>query len=186
MSRFMALALCFVLPTAAHAASLKDFELSKMLEKVAKESSVGTPRAINEDILDQGYTVEGNQLINHLSVRASHAERMRSNPDSVRSQLGDSVCSNTGYRQLLARGAILTYSFTGTRPTSRSPPNASMPAAAASGQEVSAPRGRHAGQAASAEDRQDADAVRRSTRDGCWSTCRRVPAVVLQERLPAW
>ncbi|WP_244232845.1 PA3611 family quorum-sensing-regulated virulence factor, partial [Pseudomonas aeruginosa] len=44
--------------------------------------------------------------------RASHAERMRSNPDSVRSQLGDSVCSNTGYRQLLARGAILTYSFT--------------------------------------------------------------------------
>lgn len=56
MSRFMALALCFVLPTAAHAASLKDFELSKMLEKVAKESSVGTPRAINEDILDQGYT----------------------------------------------------------------------------------------------------------------------------------
>lgn len=27
MSRFMALALCFVLPTAAHAASLKDFEL---------------------------------------------------------------------------------------------------------------------------------------------------------------
>ncbi len=43
MSRFMALALCFVLPTAAHAASLKDFELSKMLEKVAKESSVGTP-----------------------------------------------------------------------------------------------------------------------------------------------
>ncbi len=60
MSRFMALALCFVLPTAAHAASLKDFELSKMLEKVAKESSVGTPRAINEDILDQGYTVEGN------------------------------------------------------------------------------------------------------------------------------
>uniref|UniRef100_UPI001F0A0418 PA3611 family quorum-sensing-regulated virulence factor n=3 Tax=Pseudomonas TaxID=286 RepID=UPI001F0A0418 len=56
MSRLMALALCFVLPTAAHAASLKDFELSKMLEKVAKESSVGTPRAINEDILDQGYT----------------------------------------------------------------------------------------------------------------------------------
>lgn len=30
----------------------------------------------------------------------------------MRSQLGDSVCSNTGYRQLLARGAILTYSFT--------------------------------------------------------------------------
>lgn len=39
MSRFMALALCFVLPTAAHAASLKDFELSKMLEKVARKAA---------------------------------------------------------------------------------------------------------------------------------------------------
>lgn len=55
MSRFMALALCFVLPTAAHAASLKDFELSKMLEKVAKESSVGTPRAINEDKIGRAH-----------------------------------------------------------------------------------------------------------------------------------
>ncbi|MCP8463572.1 quorum-sensing-regulated virulence factor family protein [Pseudomonas sp. ZM23] len=111
MLRLTALALCLALP-AAHAASLKNYELSQMLDKVAKESSEGTPRAINEDILDQGYTVDGNQLINHLSVRASHAERMRANPDSVRSQLGDSVCSNTGYRQLLAKGAILTYSFT--------------------------------------------------------------------------
>lgn len=111
MLRLTALALCLVLP-AAHAASKVDYELSNMLDKVAKESSEGTPRAINEDILDQGYTVDGNQLINHLSVRASHAERMRTNPDSVRSQLGDSVCSNTGYRQLLAKGAILTYSFT--------------------------------------------------------------------------
>ncbi|MBO3274496.1 quorum-sensing-regulated virulence factor family protein [Pseudomonas schmalbachii] len=111
MLRLTALALCLVLP-AAHAASLKDYELGEMLNKVARESSQGTPRAINEDILDQGYTVDGNQLINHLSVRASHAERMRANPDSTRSQLGDSVCSNTGYRQLLARGAILTYSFT--------------------------------------------------------------------------
>lgn len=132
MSRFMALALCFVLPTAAHAASLKDFELSKMLEKVAKESSVGTPRAINEDILDQGYTVEGNQLINHLSVRASHAERMRSNPDSVRSQLGDSVCSNTGYASCSPAARSSPTASPSTRPTSRSPPNASMPAAAAS------------------------------------------------------
>ncbi|MFO6244036.1 PA3611 family quorum-sensing-regulated virulence factor, partial [Pseudomonas aeruginosa] len=71
MSRFMALALCFVLPTAAHAASLKDFELSKMLEKVAKESSVGTPRAINEDILDQGYTVEA--ASSNVSLRRIHS-----------------------------------------------------------------------------------------------------------------
>ncbi|MCY1561793.1 putative quorum-sensing-regulated virulence factor [compost metagenome] len=82
-----------------------------MLEKVAKESSVGTPRAINEDILDQGYTVEGNELVNHLSVREGHAAQMRGNPDSVRTQLANSVCRNTGYRQLLASGAVLRYEF---------------------------------------------------------------------------
>jgi hypothetical protein len=112
MHRLLALlALCFVLPT-TQAASLKDFELTKMLEKVAKDSSVGTPRAINEDILDQGYTVEGNELINYLSVREGHAQQMRDNPQSMRSQLTASVCSNTGYRQLLARGAVLRYQFT--------------------------------------------------------------------------
>lgn len=108
---FALLALCFVLPT-TQAASLKDFELTKMLEKVAKDSSVGTPRAINEDILDQGYTVEGNELINYLSVREGHAQQMRANAQSMREQLTASVCSNTGYRQLLARGAVLRYQFT--------------------------------------------------------------------------
>lgn len=93
------------------AASLQDFELTKLLEDVARNSSAGTPRAINEDILDRGYSVEGNQLINHLSVRSSHAQQMRSNPDAVRSQLAASVCSNPGYRQLLAKGAVLTYAF---------------------------------------------------------------------------
>lgn len=93
------------------AASLQDFELNKLLKDVARNSSVGTPRAINEDILDQGYTVEGNQLINHLSVRSSHAQQMRSNPDAMRSQLRASVCNNPGYRQLLAKGAVLTYAF---------------------------------------------------------------------------
>ena len=108
---FALLALCCVLP-ATQAASLKDFELTQMLEKVAKDSSVGTPRAINEDILDQGYTVEGNELINYLSVREGHAMQMRANPQSMRTQLTASVCGNTGYRQLLARGAILRYQFT--------------------------------------------------------------------------
>ena len=108
---FALLALCCVLP-ATQAASLKDFELTQMLEKVAKDSSVGTPRAINEDILDQGYTVEGNELINYLSVREGHAQQMRANAQSMRSQLTASVCSNTGYRQLLARGAVLRYQFT--------------------------------------------------------------------------
>ncbi|AOE87079.1 quorum-sensing-regulated virulence factor family protein [Pseudomonas sp. TCU-HL1] len=111
MLRLTALALCATLPFCAQAASLKDYELTKMLEQVAKESSAGTPRAINEDILDQGYTVEGNELVNHLSVRETHAAQMRANPDAVRAQLGASVCRNTGYRQLLARGAGLRYEF---------------------------------------------------------------------------
>ncbi|MDP3817352.1 quorum-sensing-regulated virulence factor family protein [Pseudomonas sp.] len=111
MLRLTSLTLALCLPLFAHAASLKDFELSKMLEKVAQESSVGTPRAINEDILDQGYTVDGNELVNHLSVRAEHAGQMRGNPDTVRAQLANSVCRNPGYRQLLAHGAALRYEF---------------------------------------------------------------------------
>ncbi|WP_027909812.1 quorum-sensing-regulated virulence factor family protein [Pseudomonas sp. URMO17WK12:I4] len=103
--------LASLLLPAAHAASLNDYQLTKTLEKVAKESSVGTPRAINEDILDRGYTVEGNQLINHLSVRPAHGAQMRSNPDTVRAQLANSVCSNPGFRKLLASGAVLRYEF---------------------------------------------------------------------------
>lgn len=112
MQRLTLAALVLLAPIAVQAASLKDFELTKMLQKVAEESSVGTPRAINEDILDQGYTVEGTELINHLSVRPAHAAQMRANPDSVRAQLANSVCRNNGYRQLLARGAALRYAFT--------------------------------------------------------------------------
>ena len=83
MLRFIAPSLCLLLamPLATQAASKQEYELTRMLEKVAKQSSVGTPRAINEDILDQGYTVEGKQLINHLSVRASHAQKMQANPN---------------------------------------------------------------------------------------------------------
>ena len=40
-----------------------------------------------------------------------HAKQMRANSQSVRNQLMASVCSNTGYRQLLARGAVLRYQF---------------------------------------------------------------------------
>lgn len=111
MSRFIALTLCLLTSCWANAISLKDFELTKTLQIVADESSVGTPRALNDDITDMGYTAENNQLINHLSVRSEHADKMRENPERVRSQLGDSVCQNEGYRQLLIRGAILTYQF---------------------------------------------------------------------------
>ncbi|QXH50334.1 quorum-sensing-regulated virulence factor family protein [Pseudomonas fakonensis] len=107
------LSLLLTLPLAAQAASKQEYELTQTLQKVAKESSVGTPRAINEDILDQGYTVEkGKALVNHLSVRESHAERMLANPEQVRSQLGDSVCRNNGYRNLMSKGAVLVYRFT--------------------------------------------------------------------------
>lgn len=111
MLRPTAVILALSLPALVQAASLNDFELGKTLERVAKESSIGTPRAINEDILDQGYSVDGNELVNHLSVRPEHAAQMRGNPDSVRAQLANSVCRNPGYRQLLARGAVLRYEF---------------------------------------------------------------------------
>ncbi|WP_439887871.1 quorum-sensing-regulated virulence factor family protein [Pseudomonas sp. MBLB4123] len=111
MLRPTALTLALLLPFGTQAASLNNHELTKMLEQVARQSSQGTPRAINTDILDRGYTVEGNELINHLSVRARHAAQMRGNPDTVRTQLADSVCRNTGFRRLLAQGAVLRYQF---------------------------------------------------------------------------
>ena len=110
MPRLTLLALILLLP-GAHAASLKQQELNQLLQQVAQQSSVGTPRAINADILDQGYTVEGAELVNHLSVRPDHAAQMRANPDTVRAQLASSVCSNAGYRQLLLKGAVLRYQF---------------------------------------------------------------------------
>jgi len=42
------LSLLLALPLAAQAASKQEYELTQMLQKVAKESSIGTPRAINE------------------------------------------------------------------------------------------------------------------------------------------
>lgn len=111
MLRLTALTLALCLPFCTQAASLKDHELTQLLEQVARESSQGTPRAINEDILDQGYTVEGHELVNHLSVRAGHAAQMRGNPDTVRAQLANSVCRNAGFRRLLANGAVLRYQF---------------------------------------------------------------------------
>lgn len=96
---------------AAQAASLKEQQLDQLLNQVAQESSIGTPRAINSDILDQGYTVDRNELVNHLSVQPRHAAQMRDNPADVRSQLAQSVCGNDGLRQLMAKGAVLRYEF---------------------------------------------------------------------------
>lgn len=96
----------------AQAASLSEQNLNRELRNVATQSSVGTPRAINEDILDQGYTVEGNTLINHLSVQSSHANKMRADPKAVYFQLGASVCNNPSFRKLMAKGAVMRYDFT--------------------------------------------------------------------------
>ncbi len=103
-------ALCLALPFAS-AASAQEQPLDQLLEQVARESSVGTPRAINADILDEGYSVDGNQLVNHLSVQPRHAAQMRDNPKQVRNQLGASVCNNDGLRQLMQRGAVLRFEF---------------------------------------------------------------------------
>ncbi|MGE7959101.1 PA3611 family quorum-sensing-regulated virulence factor [Pseudomonas sp. NPDC089530] len=108
-------ALLLALPFSAQAASLQDYELNKTLQKTAEESNVGTPREINENILDQGYTVEGKELINHLSVQAEHAEKMRANPKAVYLQLGASVCRDPNYRKLMAKGAVMRYEFTENR-----------------------------------------------------------------------
>ncbi len=37
---------------------------------------------------------------------------MRANPDVMRNQLGNSVCHNNGFRQLMTKGAVLKYQFT--------------------------------------------------------------------------
>ena len=111
MHRIAILLSSLLAATAVQATSLQAFELGQQLEEVARQSSAGTPRAINEDILDRGYTADGTRLINHLSVRAGHAAQMRGNPDAVREQLRASVCTKPGYRQLLARGAELVYDF---------------------------------------------------------------------------
>ncbi len=104
------LVLCLALP-AAHAASLQEKQLSDLLEQVARESSVGTPRAINEDILDEGYSVDHTELVNYLSVQPRHAAQMRDNPGQVRDQLAQSVCANQGLRELMQQGATLRFEF---------------------------------------------------------------------------
>ena len=108
----------------AQAASLSEQNLNRELRNVAAQSSAGTPRAINEDILDQGYTAEGNVLINHLSVQSSHADKMRADPKAVYFQLGASVCNNPAFRKLMAKGAVMRYDFTEVK-TNRSVGSAS-------------------------------------------------------------
>ncbi|KAA0946623.1 MULTISPECIES: PA3611 family quorum-sensing-regulated virulence factor [unclassified Pseudomonas] len=114
MSRFVApsIALALVLPVGAQAASLLEAQLNKKLQSVAAESNKDLPREIDEKTLEVAYTVEGLQLIDHLSVMPDRAEQMRANPKAVYFQLGQSVCLNKGYRELMAKGAVMRYEIT--------------------------------------------------------------------------
>lgn len=103
------LALSFALP--AQAVSLRDTRLEDTLRTVAQNSSQNTPRRINEHIVDQGFSVRGSELVNHLSVQTDYAAQMQSEPLVVRSQLQTSVCADQRFRRLLDMGATLTYHF---------------------------------------------------------------------------
>lgn len=99
----------FVVP--GQAASLRDIQLQEMLEEIAKVSNEGTPRAIDSNITDEGYSVNGSELINFLSVEPAYAQRMQEEPLIVRTQLQASVCADQRYRRLLDLGATLSYHF---------------------------------------------------------------------------
>lgn len=112
MVRNTIFALCIALPFVAQATSLKEYSLHQTLQQVAKTSSEGTPRKINDDLLDTGYTVEGNTLINHIEVSAKQAKEMREYPKAMHLQLGANVCRNKGFSKLMQEGAMLSYRFT--------------------------------------------------------------------------
>ncbi|MBN2992301.1 hypothetical protein JWR97_14150 [Pseudomonas cedrina subsp. fulgida] len=105
-------ALALVLPVCAQAASLLEAQMNRKLQSVAAESNKDLPREIDEKTLEVAYTVEGMQLIDHLSVLSDRAEQMRANPKAVYFQLGRSVCTNPGYRELMAKGAVMRYEIT--------------------------------------------------------------------------
>lgn len=100
-----------ILAFPAQAQSLRDMRLQETLQEVARKSSVGTPRPLNDDIVDEGFSAKDDQLINYLSVNADYAEQLQSEPLVVRSQLQSSVCTNQQFRILMDMGATLTYHF---------------------------------------------------------------------------
>ncbi len=102
-------ALLIALPT--QAVSLRDTRLEETLKNVAQQSSKDTPRQINANIVDEGFSAQGKELINHLTVDTEYAARMQGDPLVVRSQLQSSVCADQRFRRLLDMGATLTYHF---------------------------------------------------------------------------
>lgn len=114
LSSLLLTASMLALPVQAQ--SLRDIRLQETLEEVAEKSSVGTPRPLNDDIVDEGFSARDGQLINYLSVNEGYADQLQSEPLVVRSQLQASVCANQEFRLLMDMGATLTYHFvlTGT------------------------------------------------------------------------
>lgn len=102
-------ALLIAMPT--QAVSLRDTRLEETLRNVAEQSSKDTPRQVNANIIDEGFSAKGKELINHLTVDNEYATRMQGDPLVVRSQLQSSVCSDQRFRRLLDMGATLTYHF---------------------------------------------------------------------------
>ncbi|MFZ2289961.1 MAG: PA3611 family quorum-sensing-regulated virulence factor [Halopseudomonas yangmingensis] len=117
MMRTLVVLIISSLSLTAHATSLRDLRLQETLSQVAEQSSENTPRAINDDLTDEGYSAQGNELVNLLSARPDYAARLQADPLLVRSQLQASICSDLRLRRLLDMGATLTYHFvvTGNR-----------------------------------------------------------------------
>lgn len=109
--RYLIILTALMIALPAQAISLRETRLEQTLKDVAVQSSKDTPRQLNANITDQGFTAEGKELINHLTVNADYAAHMQSDPLVVRSQLQSSVCANQRFRRLLDMGATLTYHF---------------------------------------------------------------------------
>ena len=109
--RYLIVMLTLLIALPSQAASLRETRLESALKTVAEQSSKGTPRQLNANIVDEGFTAQGQELINHLTVDTVYASHMQSDPLVVRSQLQSSVCADQRFRRLLDMGVILTYHF---------------------------------------------------------------------------
>ncbi|GGC85976.1 PA3611 family quorum-sensing-regulated virulence factor [Halopseudomonas salina] len=109
LSTTLLVATLIALPSQAQ--SLREMRLQETLEDIAEQSSIGTPRPLNDDIVDEGFSARDGHLINYLSVNEAYAAQLQSEPLVVRSQLQASVCSNQQFRRLMDMGATLTYHF---------------------------------------------------------------------------
>ena len=66
--RWLPLLLATSLAAPIQAASLRDIRLTETLQQVAAQSSENTPREINSNITDLGFSAKGDELINRLAV----------------------------------------------------------------------------------------------------------------------